>query len=164
MKYLFHLMLCMLLAVAGMPTLSAQSKQQRLTREQLAEKQADMFIRRMTLTDEQNKKFRETYLRLQKEVWELNERSAKFRRQMKEAKDKMDSEQAARERLEQRFDRSRQLLDLREKFYKEYSSFMTQKEVQRYYELEKQMRDRLQQRRKAAPAHKAAPARGHNRR
>lgn len=164
MKYLFHLMLCMLLAVAGMPTLSAQSKQQRLTREQLAERQADMLIHRMTLTDEQNKKFRETYLRLQKEMWKLNERSAKFRQQMKEAKDKIDSEQAARQRLEQRFDRSRQLLDLREKFYKEYSSFMTQKELQRYYELEQQMRDRLQKHRKAAPGRKAAPARPRDKR
>lgn len=44
-----------------------------------------------------------------------------------------------------RFERSQKILALREKYYKRYSTFLTQKQIQRVYEMERQMMRRLSQ-------------------
>ena len=41
---------------------------------------------------------------------------------------------------------SEKILDIRQKYYKEYSKFMTQKQIQRVYEIEKNMMKRFAQR------------------
>lgn len=43
----------------------------------------------------------------------------------------------------QDFERSQKILDLRQKYYKRYSTFLTQRQIQCVYEIEKQMRYRL---------------------
>lgn len=48
--------------------------------------------------------------------------------------------------IQNRFDRSQKLLDIRKKYYDEYSKFLTQKQIERVYELEKQMMKRLSDR------------------
>ena len=42
-----------------------------------------------------------------------------------------------------RMEQSQKILDLREKYYKEYSKFLTQKQIERAYELEQQTMRRL---------------------
>lgn len=41
---------------------------------------------------------------------------------------------------------SEKILDIRQKYYKEYSKFMTQKQIQRVYEIEKNMMKRFAKR------------------
>ena len=48
--------------------------------------------------------------------------------------------------LKDRFAHSQKILDLRQKYYVIYSEFLTQKQIRRVYELERQMMDRLSKR------------------
>ena len=48
--------------------------------------------------------------------------------------------------LKARLDHSQKILDLRQKYYGIYSEFLTQKQIRRVYELERQMMDRLSKR------------------
>lgn len=116
-------------------TAAAQDKKQRMSREQLAEAQAQHIADNLALDDATSKKFIDTYCDAQKEVWALGPRP---KRQRGAATDEQ-TEQA----LKDRFDHSQKLLDIRRKYYAKYSKFLTQKQIQRVYEIEKQMMKRL---------------------
>ena len=45
--------------------------------------------------------------------------------------------------IKDRFEHSEKILKIREKYYKEYSKFLTQKQIQRVYELEQKTMKRL---------------------
>ena len=45
--------------------------------------------------------------------------------------------------MEARFDRSKKILGLREKYYKIYSQFLSPQQIRRVYTLERQMMNRL---------------------
>ena len=47
--------------------------------------------------------------------------------------------------MKQRFERSQNILDLRKKYYGIYSTFLTQKQISRVYEIERDMMRRLTQ-------------------
>lgn len=115
----------------------AQNEKQRMSREQLAEKQAMHIAHELAFDDAITQQFVETYCACQQEVWALGPR------QKAEAATEEEAEQAIKER----FERSRAILDLREKYYEEYSKFLTQKQIQRVYELEHRSMDRLNQHR-----------------
>ena len=117
--------------------MSAQSNnQQRLSREELAEKQARHIAHDLALDDATTQKYVATYCAYQKEVWALGPR---VKRHQSENATEAEAEQANKARMEQ----SQKILDLREKYYKEYSKFLTQKQIERAYELEQQVMRRL---------------------
>ncbi len=129
----------MVIAIAMLFTsinMSAQSNnQQRMSREQLAEKQARHIAHELALDDATTQKYVTTYCAYQKEVWALGPRVKRHQANATEA----EAEQANKARMEQ----SQKILALREKYYKEYSKFLTQKQIERAYELEQQMMRRL---------------------
>jgi hypothetical protein len=55
------------------------------------------------------------------------------------------AQRQAQQAITDRFERSQKILALREKYYKRYSTFLTQKQIQRVYEMERQMMRRLSQ-------------------
>ena len=115
----------------------AQSNnQQRLSREQLAEKQARHIAHELALDDATTQKYVATYCAYQKEVWALGPR---VKRHSATNATEAEAAQANKARMEQ----SQKILDLREKYYKEYSKFLTQKQIERAYELEQQTMQRL---------------------
>ena len=117
--------------------LSAQSNnQQRMSREQLAEKQARHIAHELALDDATTQKYVTTYCAYQKEVWALGPR---VKRHQTDNATEAEAEQANKARMEQ----SQKVLALREKYYKEYSKFLTQKQIERAYELEQQVMRRL---------------------
>ena len=117
--------------------MSAQSNnQQRLSREDLAEKQARHIAHELALDDATTQKYVATYCAYQKEVWALGPR---VKRHSSANATEAEAEQANKARMEQ----SQKILDLREKYYKEYSKFLTQKQIERAYELEQQVMRRL---------------------
>ena len=117
--------------------LSAQSNnQQRMSREQLAEKQARHIAHELALDDATTQKYVTTYCAYQKEVWALGPR---VKRHQADNATEAEAEQANKARMEQ----SQKVLALREKYYKEYSKFLTQKQIERAYELEQQVMRRL---------------------
>ena len=54
----------------------------------------------------------------------------------------------------QRMERSQKILDLREKYYKKYSAFLTQKQIERVYELEHKAMKKLSKKGHRAPRSK----------
>lgn len=124
-------------------TLQAQvSGKQRISREQLAETQAQYIAKDLAFDDATTAKFVATYCEYQKELWAIGPRP-------KKAQNETLSEKQAEAQMQQQFSRSQRILDLREKYYKKYSTFLTQRQIQRVYEIERGMRKKLMQRRAA---------------
>lgn len=130
--------LCAIMMAVCSTAVQAQtekSKKQRISREQLAEKQARHIAHELALDDATTAKYVETYKACQQEVWALGPRVKRHQANASEA----DAEQANKARFEQ----SEKILKIREKYYKEYSKFLTQKQIERAYELEQKVMRRL---------------------
>lgn len=133
--------------VAGMGAATAQNNQkQRLSREEQTDKRAHRIADALALDDATTKRFVETYAQCQKEMKALAPERGKEQRRQADVTD-----EAVGERLKAGFKRQRQMLDLREKYYQEYSKFLTQKQIKRVYELERQKKVRPVGRHQAQP-------------
>ena len=144
MMKIFRIALCTIIIMALCTTaVQAQnnggSSRQRMTREQLAEAQAKHISHELSLDDATSKKFIETYLDYQKEVWALGPR-------LKRSQQANQTDAEAEQAIKQRMERSQKILDLREKYYKRYSQFLTQTQIERAYELEREAMQRLSKR------------------
>ena len=117
----------------------AANQKQRLSREQLAEKQAQYIAHDLGLDDKTSSKFIGTYTEYQKEIWALGPRPHHKKGEMK-------SDAQTEQEIKQRFEMSEKILDIRQKYYKKYSQFLSQQQIQRVYELERQMMKRFAQR------------------
>ena len=150
MKGIIRLLLLVVALTTFCGTISAQTGKQRLTREQLAEVQAkhiakemamddatsQRFIaKEMAMDDATSQRFIDTFCQFQRDIWALGPRPKRSHRQMTDE----ETEQA----LKDRFAHSQKILDLRQKYYAIYSEFLTQRQIQRVYQLERQMMDRL---------------------
>ena len=134
MKTVVKTIIAMSLALFVSMTLSAQPGGKKLTREELAVKQAGYISRELAFDEETSKKFEETYCDFQRELWALGPSLGK-----------QQSENPNEEEMKQRFERSQKILDLRRKYYAIYSTFLTQKQISRMYEIERDMMRRLSQ-------------------
>jgi len=145
MKRFFNWMLSVSLLVVMSVNVQAQNRErQRLTREELAKVQAKHIAVDLDLGDAVSKRFVETYLKCQQEVWALRLQSGKDRKKPTVAA----SEEEIKQELQRRFSHARKLLDIREKYYNEYSQFLTQKQIKQLYQQEKKMMNRLAARKK----------------
>ena len=97
------------------------------------------------MDDATSQRFIDTFCQFQRDIWALGPRPKQPHSQMTDE----ETEQA----LKDRFAHSQKILDLRQKYYGIYSEFLTQKQIQRVYELERQMMDRLSKRGKR-PSHR----------
>ncbi len=139
MRKMLSIALCAIMMAVCSTAAQAEDnngKKQRMSREQLAEIQAKRIAHEMALDDATNKKFIETFCANQKEVWALGPKPRKG--EMKEQ-----SEKEAEQNIKNQFEQSQKLLSIREKYYKIYSEFLTQKQIQRVYELEKKAMKRI---------------------
>ena len=144
MKRIFRVFMLVALAMmACYGTIYAQNgSRQRLTREELAEKQARYIADEMVMDDAVTERFVETFCRFQKEIWALGPRIG--RDSLRNAATGTDTE--TEQEIKARFEHSQKILDIRKIYYKEYSEFLTQKQIKRVYELERQMMNRLAKR------------------
>ena len=117
----------------------AANQKQRLSREQLAEKQAQYIAHDLGLDDKTSSKFIGTYTEYQKEIWALGPRPHHKKGEMK-------SDAQTEQEIKQRFEMSEKILNIRQKYYTKYSQFLSQQQIQRVYELERQMMKRFAQR------------------
>lgn len=115
---------------------------QRISREELAEKQANYIADQLAFDDATTTRFVETYGNYQKEIWALGPRQPECGPQKH---DNQTDEQTGQE-LKNRFEQSQKILNIRQKYYAEYSKFLTQKQIERVYELEGQMMKKLSNR------------------
>lgn len=144
-KRLFSTMLCIALMALVSVNVQAQNRdKQRLSREELAIKQAKHIAVELSLDDATTKRFVETYGRCQQEIWQARgpKRAGKFKSSNNE------TEEELKQDFQASFERSRKLLDIREKYYKEFSQFLTQKQIMDVYKEENVMKMRLTMRKK----------------
>ena len=134
MKTLFRTIIAISLAMFVSMTLSAQPNGKKLSREELYVKKACYISNELAFDDETSKKFKETYCSFQQELWALGPSLGKPK-----------SENPTDDEMKQRFERSQNILDLRKKYYGIYSTFLTQKQISRVYEIERDMMRRLTQ-------------------
>lgn len=124
MKQLFRAILIAIMIVASGATAVAQNNSgQRLSREDLATKQAQYIAHELTLDEPTTNKYVETFCQYQREVWSLGSRKGL--------------------NMEQRLEWSQKILDLRKKYYHIYSSFLTEQQLDKAYKLEKKLLDRM---------------------
>lgn len=144
MKNIVRIALCAIMMAMCTTAVMAQSNnrsnsQHRISREELAQKQAEYISRQLALEDAVSQQFIATYLDYQKEVWALGPR-------LKRSQQANQTDAEAEQAIKQRMERSQKILDLREKYYKRYSQFLTQKQIERAYELEREAMQRLSKR------------------
>lgn len=133
MKKIFRTMMIAMIMVMVAGAAMAQDKKQRANREQLAEMQARHIAAELALDDATTVKYVTTYCECQKEIWALGPR-------MKRGEMTDENADAV---IRQRFDRSQQILSIREKYYEKYRKFMTPKQIERAYQLERKAMQRL---------------------
>lgn len=121
----------MMIATCTVAFAQPQGKKQRMSREQLAEVQAHHIAEQLAFSDDVTAKFVSVFCQQQQEIWALAPRLGR----MAAATDE--------EQILQRFDRSEKILAIRKKYYKEYSQFLTQAQIKRVYEIERQTMKRF---------------------
>ena len=148
MKKVFSILLTAIMMVAFSTAVSAQenngqqqNKKQHRSREQMAEMQAKHIARQLALDDATSQKFIETFSAYQKEVWTLRPQGKQHGKKNSEMTDA-----EVEKSIKDQFDHSQKILTLRQEYYKKYSKFLTPKQIQRVYELEKQSMNRLSKR------------------
>lgn len=148
MKKVFSILLTAIMMMAFSTAVSAQendgqqpSKKQRMSREQMAEMQAKHIARQLALDDATSQKFIDTFSAYQKEVWTLRPQGKQHGKKKSEMTDA-----EVEKSIKDQFDHSQKILTLRQEYYKKYSKFLTPKQIQRVYELEKQSMNRLSKR------------------
>ena len=99
---------------------NAQNGEKRkASREQMIEAQAKHIAQDLALDDKTYNRFTETYIRYKKEMWAIAPKRCKKDRKLSE------TEEEAAQHMRQRFEQSQKMLDIRDKYYKEFSKFMT---------------------------------------
>lgn len=131
------------IAFAQQSTTQRTDPKQRISREQLAEVQAKHIASELAFSDAETEKFVKTYCNCQKEIWALGPRKRPGKQGL--------SEQANEERIKQRFATSEKILNIRKKYYMEYSKFLTQTQIEKVYEQERKMMNRLAKRNHRKP-------------
>ena len=134
MKTIFRTTIAASFAILMSMTLYAQPSGKKISREELAVKQAEHISTELAFDDATSRKFKETYCNFQRELWALGPSLGK-----------QQSENPGEEEMMQRFERSQKILDLRKKYYGIYSTFLSQKQISRVYEIERDMMRRLSQ-------------------
>ena len=129
------LVLAVAMITFNVSTYAQKSERQRMTREQLAEAQAHFIADEMAMDDTTAKQFVETFCQFQKDIWAL------WPRPKRDASHLSDKE--AEQAMNERFTHSQKILDLRKRYYLKYSKFLTPKQIERVYELERKMMNRL---------------------
>jgi len=131
-----------LIAIAAIMTFSVSAQdgtKQRKSREELAKTQAQQISNRLAFDSKTSASFIDTYCQYQREVWALGPRLKDKKGVAAQKNGNTDNTTTVKERL----DRSQKLLDIRKKYYDEYSKFLTEEQIERVYQLERQMMNRL---------------------
>lgn len=134
-KIIKILVLAVAIITFNVSTYAQKNEQQRMTREQLAEAQAHFIADKMEVNDTTTKLFVETFCQFQKDIWALGSRPKTDSSHL--------SDKEAEQAMNERFAHSQKILDLRKKYYLKYSKFLTPKQIERVYELERRMMNRL---------------------
>ena len=127
------LLLAVMMTALSTAMFAQDNSQQRMKREQLAEKQAKHIAHELAFDEQTTAKFTTSFMNYQREVWALGARP-----------------QTAKERL----DHSQKILNLRNKYYDEYAKFLSDQQIQRVYQLERQQMRRMANHKRGKSRHR----------
>jgi len=149
MKTKFIYVILAVLLMGSQMTLSAQNsdnkeRKQRPTQQQMMQMQVDQMVKTLMLDDATAAKFTPVYEKYLKELRECRMMNHKPRTE----KAKVTDANAKKERpsmtddeiatmLRNQFTQSRKMLDVREKYYNEFSKILSQKQILKIYQQEK---------------------------
>ncbi len=140
MKTVKLIMLALAFMLCTVSSSAQDAGKQRLSREQMIETQAKNIATDLALDDKTYNKFISTYVNYKKELWSI----APKRKKQQNTGSK--TEEQAAQNMQRRFEQSQKVLDIRNKYYKEFSKFMTQKQIEQMYDKERKIMKRLKQR------------------
>lgn len=135
MKQLLQTIIIAIVVMAsGMSAMAQANSSQRLSRKELAVKQAQYIARELAFDKSNTDKYVETFCQYRNEVWALGPRKNLT--------------------TEQRLERSQQILDLRKKYNTIYREFLTEQQLDRAYKLEKRLLNRMGKNKSKSRNHK----------
>ena len=135
MKQLLQTIIIAIVVMAsGMSAMAQANSSQRLSREELAVKQAQYIARELAFDKSNTDKYVKTFCQYRNEVWALGPRKNLT--------------------TEQRLERSQQILDLRKKYNTIYRGFLTEQQLDKAYKLEKRLLDRMGKNKSKSRNHK----------
>ena len=108
--------LALVMIVFHVNTYAQKSEQQRMTREQLAETQAQFIANEMAMDNKTSRQFVETFCQFQKEIWALGPRPKREKAHL--------SDKEAEQAMNERFAHSQKILAIGRKFYWSYTNLM----------------------------------------
>lgn len=117
------IIIAIVVMASGMSAMAQANSSQRLSRKELAVKQAQYIARELAFDKSNTDKYVETFCQYRNEVWALGPRKNLT--------------------TEQRLERSQQILDLRKKYNAIYRGFLTEQQLDRAYKLEKRLLNRM---------------------
>lgn len=149
MKFIYVVLAALLMG--SQITLSAQNsnnkeRKQRPTPEQMVQMQTNQMIKKLMLDDATAAKFRpvyEQYLNEMRECRMMNRMPRAKKAQGTSAGEKKEAQKPAMtdeqiaKMLKNQFAQSRKMLDIREKYYNEFSKILTQKQIMKIYQQER---------------------------
>ena len=143
MKTKFIYVIMAVLLMGSQMTLSAQNtdnkqKKQRPTPEQMVQMQTKQIVNTLMLDDATAAKFTPVYEKYLKELREcrmMTHKASTDANAKKERPSMTDDEIATM--LRNQFTQSRKMLDIREKYYNEFSKILSQKQILKIYQQEK---------------------------
>lgn len=115
----------------------AQDHHERMSREELADKQAKYIANKLAFDEATTLQFVKTFCAYQQEMWALGPKH--------NAEPTNDEE--AEQAIKERFECGQQILNLRQKYYEEYSKFLTPIQIQQVYKMERRVGEHLRQHR-----------------
>ncbi len=125
-----------------------KEKRQRPTPEQIMQMQTDQMVKELMLDDETTAKFTTVYQNYLKELRECRMMNRKSTDVKKEENNEQAKKEAGKrsemtdteiaDMLKKQFEQSRRMLDIKEKYYEEFSKVLSQKQILRLYHQERQ--------------------------
>lgn len=112
----------------------------RQSRQQFSQIQAENIAKELNLDATTGKRFTETYMKCQQEIWKIEPGRPPRHR---EANTADLTEQEAQKIITDRFIHRQKMNEIQERYYKEYSKFLTQKQILRMYDHEWKMMEKM---------------------
>lgn len=154
MKTKKFLMVLVVLFMGSQMALFAQDKKEgrverrHFNKEQMQEMQCNQIIKGLALDDATAAKFTPVYKKYMEEMRETRNMNACKKADNKVASDKKTPKPAptdaeVEQSIKGRFAQSRKMLDIREKYYGEFRKFLSPKQIQKMYNMEKRNGDKF---------------------
>lgn len=147
-------MLAVLLSPSYLAAQGNKAGKPKPSKTEMAQKQAIRIADILEITDETRDRFIATFVNCQQEIWSLNKGSRKDKKATSLTDEQADS------LIRARFDHAQRMLDARRRYYDEYRKFLTPCQINRVYELERNMMKQLNGK-KRQNSHQADKARTH---